>query len=71
MIYSPEDMIKRIHDTKAVSIWNSKTGPIFWYAANVPGPFYVTTELVIGPDLSAKLLKDITALIAELAKNRA
>lgn len=65
MIYTPSDMIKRIHDTKAVSIWNRKTGPIFWYAASVPGPFYVNTELVIGPELSANLLKQITTIVAE------
>ena len=65
MIYSANDLIKRIHDTKAVSIWNRKTGPIFWYAASVPGPFYVNTELVIGPELSANLLKQITAIVAE------
>jgi len=73
MIYSPSELIKRIHDTKAVSIWNREKGPIFWYAASVPGPFYVNTELVIGPELSASLLKQITAIVAELpeAKDRA
>ena len=65
MILSTNDLIKRIHDTKAVSIWNRKTGPIFWYAASVPGPFYVNTELVIGADLSTALLKQITAIVAE------
>lgn len=65
MILSPAEMIKRIHDTKAVSIWNRKTGPIFWYAASVPGPFYVNTELVIGPELSASLLKAITQIVAD------
>lgn len=65
MIYSQEDMIRRIHDTKAVSIWNHKTGPIFWYAASIPGPFYVNTELVIGPALSKTLLEGITAIVAE------
>jgi orotate phosphoribosyltransferase len=66
MIYTPNDLVKRIHDTKAVSIWNRKTGPIFWYAASVPGPFYVNTELVIGPELSALLLKEITAIVADM-----
>lgn len=65
MILSPAALIKRIHDTKAVSIWNRKTGPIFWYAASVPGPFYVNTELVIGPELSAALLKSITQIVAD------
>ncbi len=65
MILSPAALLKRIHDTKAVSIWNRQTGPIFWYAASVPGPFYVNTELVIGKDLSASLLKQITTIVAE------
>ncbi len=65
MILSQQDLIRRILDTKAVSIWNHKTGPIFWYAASVPGPFYVNTELVIGPELSASLLKDITSIVAQ------
>lgn len=73
MIYSQQDLIKRILDTQAVSIWNHQTGPIFWYAASVPGPFYVNTEMVIGPELSSRLLKDITAIVqnAPGAKDRA
>jgi len=59
------DLLKLLHETKAVSIWDRKTGPVFWYAASVPGPFYVNTELVIGPALADKLLKAITAIIAE------
>jgi len=66
MIYSHQDLIRRILETKAVSIWNHKTGPIFWYAASIPGPFYVNTELLIGPELSKKLLKDITEIVAEI-----
>jgi len=58
------DLLKIIHDTKAVSVWNHKAGPVFWYAANVPGPFYVNTELVIGSDLAEKLLGKITAIVA-------
>lgn len=61
---SDSAMLKLIHETKAVSIWNRKTGPVFWYAAGVPGPFYVNTELVIGPALSANLLEKITSIIA-------
>ncbi len=64
MILSSDDLLKIIHDTKAVSIWNHKTGPVFWYAAAVPGPFYVNTELAIGSALAEKLLRDITAIIA-------
>jgi orotate phosphoribosyltransferase len=57
-------LLKLIHDTKAVSIWNRKTGPVFWYAAGVPGPFYVNTELVVGPELAKKLLDQITSIVA-------
>ncbi len=64
-------LLKLIHDTKAVSIWNHKTGPVFWYAASVPGPFYVNTELVIGPALAAELLEKITAIIAATKDNAA
>lgn len=71
MLYTPEEMLRRIHDTKAVSIWNHTTGPIFWYAASVPGPFYVNTELVIGPELSRKLLAAITAIVAETKEAKA
>lgn len=68
MILSSAQLIHRIHETKAVSIWNHKTGPIFWYAASVPGPFYVNTELVIGPALSASLLKSITQIVETIAE---
>ncbi len=64
MIYTHNDLLKLIHDTRAVSIWNHTEGPVFWYAANVPGPFYVNTEMVIGSALSEKLLREITAIIA-------
>lgn len=62
-------LLKLIHDTKAVSIWNHKTGPVFWYAASVPGPFYVNTELVIGPALANELLEKITAIVAASPDN--
>lgn len=64
MIYSANDLIKLIHDTKAVSIWNHRTGPVFWYAASVPGAFYVNTESVIGPAVAERLLKEISAILA-------
>ncbi|MDE2029812.1 MAG: hypothetical protein KGI97_04515 [Alphaproteobacteria bacterium] len=64
MIYSQTDLFKLLHDTRAVSIWNRAKGPVFWYAANVPGPFYVNTEMTIGADLSARLLREITAIVA-------
>ena len=59
------EMIALIHETKAVSIWNRETGPVFWYAAGVPGPFYVNTERVIGPELAEQLLEGITAIVTE------
>ncbi len=71
MIYTQKDLLRRILETKAVSIWNHKTGPIFWYAASVPGPFYVNTELVIGPELSKTLLKGITAIVEETKDGKA
>jgi hypothetical protein len=64
MIYTQADLLKLIYDTRAVSIWDHAKGPVFWYAANVPGPFYVNTEMVIGADLSARLLREITAIVA-------
>lgn len=64
MIYTQADIFQLIHDTRAVSIWNHETGPVFWYAANVPGPFYVNTEKVIGGALSDHLLREITAIVA-------
>jgi len=64
MIYTQSDLLKLIHDTRAVSIWDHAKGPVFWYAANVPGPFYVNTEMVIGSALSEKLLREITAIVA-------
>lgn len=59
-------MKKLILDSRALSIWNHKTGPVFWYAAGVPGPFYLNTELMIGKDLAESLLKDITAIVTEI-----
>jgi hypothetical protein len=64
MTYTQNGLLKLIHDTRAVSIWNHDKGPVFWYAANVPGPFYVNTEMVIGADLAEKLLCEITAIVA-------
>jgi orotate phosphoribosyltransferase len=68
MTDTQNDLLKLIHETKAVSIWSHKTGPVFWYAASVPGPFYVNTELVIGPELAPLLLDQITNIIAETSE---
>ncbi|MDD3370559.1 MAG: hypothetical protein PHE27_01910 [Alphaproteobacteria bacterium] len=63
MIYTANDLLKLILDTHAVSIWNRDKGPVFWYTANVPGPFYVNTEMVIGKELSERMLAGITAIV--------
>jgi hypothetical protein len=63
--YTHDDLIRLIHSTKAVSIWNRETGPVFWYIAGVPGPFYVNTELLIGAAASSLLLDEITAILAQ------
>ena len=62
---SSDDMMKLVLDSKALSIWNRKTGPVFWYAAGVPGPFYLNTEQMIGKALADELLEKITAIIAD------
>lgn len=64
MATNSNNLLNLIYETKAVSIWNSATGPVFWYAASVPGPFYVNTELLIGPETAQELLDKITAIIA-------
>ena len=62
MIYSQDELLKLILETDALSIWNHEKGPVFWYAANVPGPFYVNTEKLIGPELSERMLREITGI---------
>ncbi len=64
MIYTQNDLLKLILDTHALSIWNSAKGPVFWYAANIPGPFYLNTEMMIGRTLSEHLMREITAIVA-------
>ncbi len=65
MAYSSDELVKLIHDSKALSIWNRQRGPVFWYIAGVPGPFYINTEIMIGAELAAKLLEGINAILAE------
>lgn len=64
MTPEPVSLLNLIHATGAVSLWNAATGPVFWYAAGVPGPFYVNTEKVIGPHLAESLLETINTIIA-------
>jgi len=59
------DLIKLIHETKAVSIWNREKGPVFWYIAGVPGPYYVNTEMLIGAEAANKVLGEITSILSE------
>ncbi|MDY0029161.1 MAG: hypothetical protein RBR86_04365 [Pseudobdellovibrionaceae bacterium] len=63
--YSPQEFLELIFSSKAVSIWNHETGPVFWYAAGVPGPFYVNTEKLIGADQSAALLEAINGIVGK------
>ncbi|MDP9127369.1 MAG: hypothetical protein M3N08_03795 [Pseudomonadota bacterium] len=65
MAYTAHDLLKRILDTKALAIWDRAKGPVFWYTAGVPGPFFVNTEWIIGTDLSAKLVNGISAIMEQ------
>jgi hypothetical protein len=67
MATPPDSLLKLVHDSKALSIWNRKMGPVFWYVAGEPGPFYLNTELMIGRELAENLLETITKTVAELA----
>ena len=61
--YTHDEFLRLIFSSNAVAIWNNQTGPVFWYAASVPGPFYVNTEKLIGADAAATLLQDITDIM--------
>ncbi|MDD5586420.1 MAG: hypothetical protein PHY92_05625 [Alphaproteobacteria bacterium] len=67
MTYDQDDLLRLIHATRAASIWNRDTGPVYWYIAGIPGPFYVNTELLIGAEASGLLLDKITAILAQTA----
>lgn len=58
-----EELVKLIFSTNALSVWDNKTGPIFWYAAGFPGPFYVNTEKVVGADVAERLLESISTIV--------
>ena len=64
MANSPNTLTKLILDSKALSIWNRKTGPVFWWTSGLPAPFYLRTEVMIGRDLADDLLEKITATVA-------
>lgn len=61
--YDKDGLTAVIFSTQAVSIWNNAKGPVFWYAAGVPGPFYVNTEKLIGAEAAERLLTAINAIV--------
>lgn len=63
--FDKDGLTKVIFSTQAVSIWNNAKGPVFWYAAGVPGPFYVNTEKLIGAQAAEKLLSGISTIVAK------
>ncbi|HUY67819.1 MAG TPA: hypothetical protein VMV79_00775 [Alphaproteobacteria bacterium] len=67
MIYTSDELIRLIHQTGALSIWNRQKGPVFWYIAGVPGPFYLNTEIMLGEELAGRLLDGIDGILAEAA----
>ncbi len=67
MTYSSDDILKLIHDTKALQIWNRQKGPVFWYVLGVPGPFFVNTEWIIGKELSLSILHGINSIMEKVS----
>jgi hypothetical protein len=65
MTSTHNEMMKIVLDSKALSIWNRETGPVFWGAAKVPMPFYINTELMIGQSLAADMLKKIDETVGK------
>jgi len=64
LVYTSDALIKLLYDSKALSIWDRKKGPVFWYIVGVPGPFYINTEWMIGAALADELLGKIDAILA-------
>jgi hypothetical protein len=60
---SSDDILKLIHDSRALSIWDRKKGPVFWYTMGVPGPFFINTEWVIGKALAESLVDGISTIM--------
>lgn len=65
MILSQEELLKRVLDTKALSIWNREKGPVFWYTIGVPGPFFLNTEYLLGKEFSTELVAKITSILEQ------
>lgn len=63
MAAASDNLLNLILETKALSIWNREKGPIFWYTAGVPGPFFVNTEWIIGRELATSLVEGISRII--------
>lgn len=66
MTYAPDELLKLIHETGALSIWDRKKGPVFWYIAGVPGPFYINTEWLLGKKRAGEWLAKIDAILADI-----
>jgi hypothetical protein len=63
MTASDNAMIKLVIESGALSVWDRDKGPVYWYAAGTPGPFYLNTEQMVGRELAAELLDKITKII--------
>ena len=66
-------LIKLVLDSKALSIWNRTPGSIYWWTSNLPAPFYLRTEVMIGRECADTILEQINTIIAQSsdAKTRA
>ncbi len=65
-IYTNDELLKQVFSSNAVSIWDNQKGPVFWYAAGVPGPFYVNTEKLLGEDAAGSLLGQISNIVQKV-----
>lgn len=63
MTPAPNSLIDVILDSKALTLWNSKTGPVFWWTSGLPAPFYLRTEVMIGQQLTDDLLQAISDIV--------
>lgn len=65
-VYTNDELLRLVFSSNAVSIWDNKKGPVFWYAAGVPGPFYVNTEKLIGEEAAGNLLAQISNIVQKV-----
>ncbi len=61
---SSPGLLSDLYTTGALVLWPWKTGPVFWYTANVPGPFFINTEFLIGRALAERLVKSLSDIVA-------